>query len=425
VTLARAVRDLAAVLSVCLTFACTLEGLAELRGSGAEADAGMSPPGAEDGGADGAARDPDSGRGDMGPPDASDSADAGMEPASTRREIPAAVLARRGIAYSGYRLGQQPGGTIPTESQMREDLGLIVAAGFGRIRLFDSGPHAEQALRVIASGGHDLKVQLGLWVVGSDQASGTGNRVEINRAIRLAKLFPDLVAMISVGDNTISARGMPAADLAMYISLVREQVTQPVGFDEKASMLKAGGYPDLPALYGAADFVGVQLMHLTEAAESSWDWKQTAVAEAQRARATIDAGMSYVKAQFTGARAAIHEHAPGMVLILDETGWKDRASQPANLSLGHIEGYMSHPINQLWMHDDLNAWVYGSDKGADSPHALTLFEAFDEPWKGDDDHWGVFDETRTAKYVIWARVPVLRPSDAVVPASSEAVYYRP
>src|SRR5687767_2439282 len=64
-----------------------------------------------------------------------------------RREIPSEVLARKAIAYSGYRVGQSPDiGVFPSEDEIRADLQLLVRGGWGLIRLFDSGVHAQRVL---------------------------------------------------------------------------------------------------------------------------------------------------------------------------------------------------------------------------------------------------------------------------------------
>jgi exo-beta-1,3-glucanase (GH17 family) len=420
--------------SLCLSVACTL---ADTNGlTGGVHDAGSKHPPKKDAGQPGAG----DGDGDM--PGAGDGdADSGMEmdggsvpdpendagnPAPdsgmpfARRVVPAAVLARKGICYSGYRDGQGPGNGLPTESQMKADLQLVVRAGYGMIRMFDTGMHASQALKVIKDNNLDLKVQLGLWI-----AQGNDNAGEISRGVALAGQYPTLVSMISVGDESMSSWGTAAEDLAGHLAAVRSQVTQPVGFDEKGSALLPDTTANISKVYQTADFVSVHFMVLTDAIGNKWDWKQMDVAENMRARAMMDAALAYVQTQFSAVEAAVHKDASDMVLTLGETGWKDVSAQPADESMGHLEGYLAHPVNQLWMHDDFEAWVYGDKKDAHSPAAMMMFEAFNEMWKLDDDHWGLFNADRTAKYVVWSHVPSLKPVGALTPADSEAVYYKP
>src|SRR5689334_25148933 len=67
-----------------------------------------------------------------------------------QRFIPDDVLARRGVAYSGYRKYQSPQTLdYPTEAQIKEDMQLLLRGGWSFIRLFDCSKHAELVLKVI------------------------------------------------------------------------------------------------------------------------------------------------------------------------------------------------------------------------------------------------------------------------------------
>src|SRR5215207_2817572 len=62
--------------------------------------------------------------------EADSGADATLD--ARRRTIPADVLARRAVAYSGYRAGQSPDvQAYPSEAQIQEDLELLVRGGWG------------------------------------------------------------------------------------------------------------------------------------------------------------------------------------------------------------------------------------------------------------------------------------------------------
>src|SRR5258706_8949444 len=58
------------------------------------------------------------------------------------RCLPEADLHRLGVAYSGYRRGEDPrADTYPTTDEIREDLKLLAERGYTLIRLFDSSTH--------------------------------------------------------------------------------------------------------------------------------------------------------------------------------------------------------------------------------------------------------------------------------------------
>jgi hypothetical protein len=69
------------------------------------------------------------------------------------------------------------------------------------------------------------------------------------------------------------------------------------------------------------------------------------------------------------------------------------------------------------------SWVAGPTRDQDSPEAAMYFAAFDEPWKGQDDGWGLFDAIRHPKYVVSCSYPDMIPSGPVEYKAEDAVYY--
>ena len=118
-----------------------------------------------------------------------------------------------------------------------------------------------------------------------------------------------------------------------------------------------------------------------------WEWKLKSVPAAQRATAMMDAALVESKRQYQAARA--HLDGRGLVNIpitIGETGWKAVASSG--------ETYRAHPVTQKIYFDLLNTW---KTSGA-GPKNIVWFEAFDEPWKGGDDKWGLFNVSRKARF---------------------------
>ena len=118
------------------------------------------------------------------------------------RPLPPEALARRAIAYSGYRTGQSPEiQKYPNKEEIAEDLRLLARGGWTFLRLFDAGPHAERVLQVIDEGGLDMRVMLGIWISGAKAKHNASNRAEIDRAAALARAHERTVVAISVGNN--------------------------------------------------------------------------------------------------------------------------------------------------------------------------------------------------------------------------------
>ena len=59
-----------------------------------------------------------------------------------------------------------------------------------------------------------------------------------------------------------------------------------------------------------------------------------------------------------------------------------------------------------------------------SPVAAHWFEAFDEPWKGIDDGWGLFDVDRHPKFAVSCSYPELVPSGPTEYAPTDAIFFQ-
>lgn len=340
------------------------------------------------------------------------------------RCLPEADLHRLGVSYSGYRAGQAPSLELyPELAQIREDLQLLLARGYSWIRLFDSGVHAERTLQVIREDGLDIKASLGIWIEGPSATQEAKNQADIARGVALAQQYEDIVIGVSVGNETLddwSSIRTPPADLAAYITQVRELVTQPVTTDDMYPPYQmAGLYEDVEQVVAAIDYVSLHIYAFIDA-QWSWNYYQDVYpAGPERARAMMDAGMAYTKDMVRSVRAAHVAKGFDLPIVIGEAGWKSVATKPGESG----EQFRAHPLNQQQYYRDFISWVAGPTRDQDSPEAALYFEAFDEPWKGIDDGWGLFDVERRPKFVISCSYPQLEPSGPTEYAPSDAVYY--
>jgi hypothetical protein len=122
------------------------------------------------------------------------------------------------------------------------------------------------------------------------------------------------------------------------------------------------------------------------------------VKDADSAAKMMEAALAKTKKDYGLARAYMNSVGKAQLpIVIGETGWK--AVDPSGT--GRYK-FMAHPANQKMYYDGLMAWVDGS-KNSDGPKNIIYFEAFDEPWKGSDDKWGLFNVGRQARYVIQSR----------------------
>ena len=318
-----------------------------------------------------------------------------------RRELPQAFLTRAAINYSPYRSSRSVNdlaSEVITPANVLEDLRLVQATGIGTIRLFSSRAFSRTVLEVIRDNRLDLKVQLGAYPNPiPDAAAEADNIAELDACITLANAFPDIVAAVSVGNETMvewSTHKVPVADMARYIRKVRSAIRQPVTTND--NWLFWASVP--PAIAELVDYAAVHVYPFLDTFynPTAFDWRQKAVPEGQRAQTMVDAAVAEAKSQFERARKGLVMLNLGSIpMVIGETGWTavDTAGGP-NLA------FRAHPVNQKMYFDAMQAWAQEGRRDVQGPKAVFVFQAFDEPWKQGDDGWGLFNTRREARYAI-------------------------
>ncbi len=306
---------------------------------------------------------------------------------------------RKAVAYSPYRTAanvDQLAAEVITKDNIKQDLDLLLAAGFRLIRLFDSSDKvAKQTLEVIRDNNLNIKVQLGAFVLsGNDAAS----RAELARCVALANAFPDIVWAVSVGNETMvvwSFNKIAPTLMADYLRTVRNQIAQPVTTDDNYAFWASAptvitDQIDFAALHTYAELD-------TYFDPTRWEWKRAEVPAAERAVAMMDAAIAETRRQFNEARTFLDSKGLSYLpMIVGETGWNA-------VDVGRLK-FRAHPVNQKMYVERLETWAAEGRAGA-GPKAVFYFEAFDEPWKQGDDKWGLFNAQRQARYVIQALNP--------------------
>jgi exo-beta-1,3-glucanase (GH17 family) len=291
-----------------------------------------------------------------------------------------------GIAYGPHRDGQRPGGESPTREELREDLQLM-RQHWQLFRMYSSRGPAETTLEIIRADGLDLKMVLGAWIAPEARYADDGrvlethaeaaaaNRAEIEAAIRLANAYPDVVAAVSVGNETQvfwSAHRVHPETLRRHIREVRSATTCPV---TTADDFLFWSDPESRSLAREVDFIMVHIHPM---------WRGKALNEA----------LSFTRDKLAEL-AAVH---PDRELVIGETGWATRKhSEGEQATL--IRGTPGEP-QQKRFYDEFVAWTTRERISS------FFFEAFDEKWKGGphpdevEKHWGLYNSDRTPKLAL-------------------------
>ena len=342
------------------------------------------------------------------------------------RALPTEYLARKAVSYSPFRTGNRDT-EIPTEAHVEQDLNLLVAGNFRLIRLFDSSDKvAKLTLEVIKNKGLDIKVHLGAYVNSYKyvynppvvESIKAANQAELDRLINLAADYKDIVLAVSVGNETMvswSPVPIDPEDMAAYISYVRPKVTQPVTTDDNFVF-----YAEIPKRI--SDLIDFASIHTYTEIDTKfpdspyfWDWRQEGVAvvggdKTARATAMMNAAMVATRAQYQMVRDSLDRKGLRNVpIVIGETGWN--AEDVNGLR------FRTSPVNQKMYFSRLETWRAEGRVGS-GPANVFYFEAFDEPWKGGDDKWGLFNVNRQARCVVQALAATYTPEAGVSCADS-------
>lgn len=296
------------------------------------------------------------------------------------------IQAGRGICYSGFREGQQPGGKYPGYDEIKEDL-LLLNRHWKYLRLFDCDQHAMTVLDVITREKLGFQVMLGAYIdaemnnfncpwqggVFSEAqlaAHRRSNGRKMDRLIALANQYPQIIFAVSVGNEACvewTDHYVPERQVINYVRKVKKAVQQPVTFCENyvAWLLK------LEKLTAEVDFISIHTYPV-------WEYRH------------IGEALEYTKENYHSV-AQKYPHKP---VVITEAGWatssNGRGIHPEHVNEGHQKTYFDHLMD--WTEMEMIPAFF--------------FEAFDEPWKGSPEplepekHWGLFKVDRTPKIAV-------------------------
>lgn len=287
------------------------------------------------------------------------------------------------ICYSGYREGQDPRqGIFPSYEEIQEDL-KILEPNWSYLRLYDTTQHADTTLKVIRDHDMDFKLMLGVdmaaevsnphcpWGANYSQETLAANRQtnsdNIERLIKLANDYPDIVFSVSVGNEASVSwtdHLVPVDSLVDYARRVKKSVMQPVTFCENY----VPWTQKLAPLVAELDFISVHTYPV-------WEYRK------------IEDALAYSKQNYE----SVADHYPDKPVVITEAGW-------TTVSNGRgIDPWNASEALQAIYCQQLMEWTKAEN-------ILTfIFEAFDEPWKGSADpqepekHWGLYYVDRTPK----------------------------
>lgn len=287
----------------------------------------------------------------------------------------------RAISYGPYRHGQAPNAKGPSKKQILEDLNII-KEHWKLIRVYGSDADSQRILQVIDKHNLPLKVLLGVWLENEiDQPQRKAlNQNQVKNAIEMANRYEDLVAAVSVGNETQvfwSYHRMAAENLIKYIRKVRNNTSVPVTTADDYNFWNKA---ESKSIATEIDFIVAHIYPL-------WNGKP------------LESAIDWTDHTFHKSVEKMH---PGKQIVIGEIGWATNYNQDKK-----GPGQQGSLINAEVSVRAQESFLIKLDQWIEKTNLVTfLFEAFDEPWKGGgkstsskevEKNWGVFYEDRTPK----------------------------
>ncbi len=353
------------------------------------------------------------------------------------------------ISYGAWRSDvREAGALVPTVAEQKEDMKILAAMGIKVIRTYNTQSYIGldgssntanllEAIKQLKAEDTDFEmyVMLGIWIdalnsftdvkVIHDQES-ENNALEMAAGIKLAQDYPTIVKVISVGNEAMvhwaPYHVMPAIILkhvetfqALKADGVIAKDTWITSSDNHASWGSLGTGPDnaydnddLKALIAAVDFVSLHTYPFHDTYYDEDFWLVPAAEADLTVKQKVDAAMVRAKElalqQTADAQAFMLALGIEKQVHIGETGW----ASIANVNYGDAGSKAADEYKQKVFSDAMRTW--SNEFGA----SLFLFQAFDEPWKGNannpgdsEKHFGLIDINGNAKYVAWDMVDIL------------------
>lgn len=334
------------------------------------------------------------------------------------------------ICYGGYRETSRD--IQPTRQQLKEDMKILSAMGIKVLRTYNVKlPQASNLLKVIREmrkedPEFEMYVMLGIWIdcqnawtdiaPNHDQENEEANAAEVQRAVALAKQYPEIVKILAVGNEAMvkwaESYYVQAEVILKWVNYL-QNLKKEGELDEKLWITSSDNFAswgggdhkyhgeNLEKLIRAVDFVSLHTypMHNTHYHPMFWGTLESELHLKKRKaiKRIMRRAVLYAKKQYLNTSKFVRDIDSTKPIHIGETGW-------ASMSEGLYGDSGSRACDEYKAgiyHKMMRSWTI--KKGI----TCFYFEAFDERWKdaanpgGSENHFGLFKLNGEAKYALW------------------------
>jgi len=335
------------------------------------------------------------------------------------------------ISYGGYRGKTRD--EQPTILELKEDLRLMHAAGIRILRTYnlqlDHAPNVLRAIRELKQEDptFEMYVMLGAWIdclnawtelePDHGQESLENNESEIQKAVKYATEFPDIVKIIAVGNEAMvhwaaSYFVHPSVILKYvnYLQMLKSigklspdlWITSSDNFASWGGGESAYHNETLVELIHAVDYISMHTYPFHDTHYNPTFWQQDPIfseslSDSLQVLAAMERAANYAKGQYEGVKRYMESVGADKPIHIGETGW-------SSVSINHYGDYGSFAADEYkegLYYAAMREWT------AKEGMSCFYFQAFDEQWKdpnhpmGSENHFGLFTIDGQAKYPLW------------------------
>lgn len=335
------------------------------------------------------------------------------------------------ISYGGYRTNSRE--DQPTLAQIKADLRILHAMGIKLVRTYNlQFEHSPNVLKAIAALkkeeiNFEMYVMLGTWIdcKGAwtevrDHSSENleNNTSEIEKAIALANQYPDIVKIISVGNEAMvhwaEAYYVTPKIILKWVNHLQNwkkegKLPSDLWVTSSDNFASWGGGDDsyhneaLNQLIQAVDYLSIHTypFHDTHYNPSFWETNNEATrTKKEKIEAAMNRAMNYALAQYNAVEKYLEKIGVNKPVHIGETGW---STQSKGL-YGNNGSHAADEFKQALYYHKMQQW------SKENNITNVYFSAFDEPWKdpngpmASENNFGLFTVEAKAKYALWPLV---------------------
>ena len=337
------------------------------------------------------------------------------------------------ISYGGYRENTRD--IQPTIEQLKEDMKILYAMNIKILRTYNTKlAQASNLLEAI----HQLKeedsafemyVMLGAWMDCEDAWTANpnheaedviSNAAEIERAVAMAKQYPDIVKIIAVGNEAMvhwaGAYFVQPNIILKWVNHLQDlkkagELPADLWITSSDNFASWGGgdasyhTDDLVKLLKAVDYVSAHTYPFHDTHYNAAYWKVPVEEENLTEIEKVDAAMlrakNYAISQYQGVVDYMQSVGVEKPIHIGETGWSTESGLTQYGSQGS-KATDEYKAGLYYKH--MRNWTNTAGM------SCFYFEAFDEHWKdaqnalGPENHFGIFNLNGEAKYAVWEYV---------------------